>query len=136
MIVLDTNVLIYCCDRRDPRRQQIALDLVADTTDGILPWQFACEFIAASRKLAEQGFTAAHAWQRLAEFLALFPLIMPTPAVLERARTLHLSPRVGACHRNPLRSLRKSLTWSPTSWTCHVGGRGFESRPPRQIRPS
>jgi predicted nucleic acid-binding protein len=66
------------------------LDLVADTTDGVLPWQVACEFIAASRKLAEQGFTAAHAWQRLAEFLALFPLIMPTPAVLERARALHL----------------------------------------------
>jgi hypothetical protein len=34
-----------------------------------VPWQVACEFIAASRKLAELGFTAAHAWQRLAEFL-------------------------------------------------------------------
>ena len=90
MIALDTNVLIYCCDRRDPRRQQITLDLVADTAEGVLPWQVACEFIAASRKLAEQGFTAAHAWQRLAEFLALFPLVMPTSAVLERARTLHL----------------------------------------------
>ncbi len=105
MIALDTNVLIYCCDSRDPRRQQIALDLVAGTTDGIFPWQVACEFIAASRKLAEQGFTAAAAWQRLAEFLALFPLIMPTPAVLERARELHLQQRwafwdatlVGAC---------------------------------------
>lgn len=50
MIALDTNILIYCCDSRDPRRQQIALDLVAGTTDGILPWQVACEFIAASRK--------------------------------------------------------------------------------------
>lgn len=70
MIALDTNVLIYCCDKRDARRQQAALDLVAATTDGILPWQVACEFIAASRKLAGQGFTAAHAWQRLAEFLA------------------------------------------------------------------
>lgn len=90
MIALDTNILIYCCDRRDPRRQQIALDLVAATTNGVLPWQVACEFIAASRKLAEQGFTVAEAWQRLAEFLAIFPLIMPTPAVLERARALHI----------------------------------------------
>lgn len=90
MIALDTNVLIYCCDRRDPRRQKIALDLVAATTEGVLPWQVACEFIAASRKLSEQGFTAAHAWQRLAEFLSLFPLVMPTPAVLEHARALHL----------------------------------------------
>ena len=55
MIALDTNILIYCCDSRDTRRQQIALDLVAGTTEGILPWQVACEFIAASRKLAEQG---------------------------------------------------------------------------------
>jgi predicted nucleic acid-binding protein len=93
MIALDTNVLIYCCDRRDTRRQQIALDLVAATTNGILPWQVACEFIAASRKLADQGFTPAQAWQRLAEFLALFPLIMPTPAVLDRARALHLHER-------------------------------------------
>ena len=84
MIALDTNVLIYCCDERDPRRQQIALDLVAETTEGVLPWQVACEFIAASRKLADQGFTASQAWQRLAEFLGLLPLLMPTPAVLER----------------------------------------------------
>jgi predicted nucleic acid-binding protein len=93
MIALDTNVLIYCCDTRDPRRQQIALDLVADTADGILPWQVACEFIAATRKLGEQGFTPVEGWKRLAEFLALFPLIMPTPAVLERARELHLQQR-------------------------------------------
>jgi predicted nucleic acid-binding protein len=39
MIALDTNILIYCSDIRDPRRQQVALDLVADTADGILPWQ-------------------------------------------------------------------------------------------------
>lgn len=90
MIALDTNVLIYCCDERDPRRQQIALDLVAETTEGVLPWQVACEFIAASRKLAGQGFTAAQAWQRLEELLGLFPLVMPTPAVLERARSLHI----------------------------------------------
>ena len=81
MIALDTNVLIYCCDERDARRQQIALDLVAAATT---------EGIAASRKLAGQSFTAAHAWKRLAEFLALFPFIMPTPPVLERARALHL----------------------------------------------
>lgn len=90
MIALDTNILIYCCDKRDLRRQQTALELVADTTDAVLPWQVACEFIAATRKLADQGFTPTQAWQRLAEFLALFPLIQPTPAVLERARGLHL----------------------------------------------
>ena len=28
MIALDTNVLIYACDKSDPRRQQVALDLI------------------------------------------------------------------------------------------------------------
>jgi hypothetical protein len=38
----------------------------------------------------KQGFAAAQAWQRLAEFLALFALVTPAPAVLERVRALHL----------------------------------------------
>lgn len=53
-------------------------------------WQVACEFVAASRKLAEQGFTQLDAWMRLAELLRLFPLVLPTPRVLEQARTLHV----------------------------------------------
>ena len=81
------------------------MDLVAAATDGVLLWQVAAEFVAASRKLAEQGFTIEAAWQRLSEFRGILPLIMPTPAVLERARKLHLEHQwafwdamlVGAC---------------------------------------
>jgi hypothetical protein len=51
MIGVDTNVLICACDKADPRRQQIALDLVTNLEDGVLLWQVACEFISASRKL-------------------------------------------------------------------------------------
>jgi predicted nucleic acid-binding protein len=29
MIAVDTNVLIYACDQSDPRKQTIALDLIA-----------------------------------------------------------------------------------------------------------
>jgi predicted nucleic acid-binding protein len=83
MIALDTNVLIYACDKPDLRRQQAALDLVSRASDGVLLWQ-----VAASRKLKSQGFTAADAWDRLTDFLAIFPLILPAPAVLERARIL------------------------------------------------
>jgi predicted nucleic acid-binding protein len=66
MIALDTNVLIYACDRADSKRQQIAIDLIANSRDGVLLWQVACEFVAASRKLNAQGFTALDAWSRLA----------------------------------------------------------------------
>lgn len=61
MTVLDTNVLIYACDKSEPERQQKALTLIDRVTDGVLPWQVACEFIAATRKLQGQGFTPADA---------------------------------------------------------------------------
>jgi predicted nucleic acid-binding protein len=56
MIAVDTNVLIYACDQADPRRQKIALDLISNARDGVLLWQVACEFLAASRKLDKQKF--------------------------------------------------------------------------------
>ena len=64
MIALDTNVLIYACDKADPARQATALELISNG-DGVIPWQVACEFIAGSRKLERQGFTATDAWARL-----------------------------------------------------------------------
>jgi len=60
MIALDTNILIYACDKADLKRQQIALDLVSNASDGVLLWQVACEFVAASRKLRYGPF----AWPR------------------------------------------------------------------------
>ena len=91
MIAIDTNVLIYACDQADPRRQQIAFDLIANAQDGVLLWQVACEFLSASRKLDKQGFTSAHAWNRLAEFRDLLPLVLPTDSNLARAKELHLT---------------------------------------------
>jgi predicted nucleic acid-binding protein len=89
MIALDTNVLIYACDKTDLKRQQIALDLVTRAGDGVILWQVACEFVAASRKLSSQGFTTDDAWNRLADYLAIFPLILPPAGALKRARILH-----------------------------------------------
>ena len=51
----------------------------------------ACEFLSASRKLAKQGFTSAHAWNRLGEFRDLLPLVLPTDGNLARAKELHLT---------------------------------------------
>ena len=73
MNAVDTNVLIYACDQADVRRQRLALDLITTTPDCVLLWQVACEFIAAGRKLNKQGFTSAHAWERLKEFRGFMP---------------------------------------------------------------
>jgi predicted nucleic acid-binding protein len=49
MVALDTNVLIYACDKADPYRQNVPLELVSNSRDGVLLRQVACEFVAASR---------------------------------------------------------------------------------------
>jgi predicted nucleic acid-binding protein len=90
MTAFDTNVLIYACDSSDSTRQDKALALIASTADGVILWQVACEFIAASRKLAPQGFGPEAAWERLTEFLSLFPLVAPSSQALVNARDLHL----------------------------------------------
>ena len=89
MVALDTNVLIYACDKADASRQQVALDLVSNAHGGVLLWQVACEFVAASRKLKHQGFTTVDAWNRLADYQTIFPLVLPNARALERARVLH-----------------------------------------------
>src|SRR5688572_12540149 len=91
MIAVDTNVPIYACDQADPRRQKVALDLITSAQDGVLLWQVACEFLSASRKLNKQGFTATHAWNRLAEFRELLSLVLPSEAILDRGRDVHLT---------------------------------------------
>ena len=91
MIAVDTNVLIYACDHADPRRQKVALDLITNAQDGVLLWQVACEFLSASRKLDKRGFTPTDAWNRLAEFRDLLPLVLPTDGNLARAKELHLT---------------------------------------------
>ena len=90
MNAFDTNVFVYACDHSDRRRQAIALDLLESTTDGLLLWQVACEFIAASRKLGVHGFTEQEAWENLADWMVSFHLVIPSEGLLDHARVLHL----------------------------------------------
>jgi predicted nucleic acid-binding protein len=61
MNAVDTNVLIYSRDPRDPQKQVTANALPASLTDGVLLWQVACEYIAASRKLERFGYDMSQA---------------------------------------------------------------------------
>lgn len=91
---IDANILIYACDKGSGLKQARALEVISEATDGVLLWQVACEFVAASRKLTEQGFTPEAAWARLGEFLEVFPLILPTQSSLERAEDLQVNRQV------------------------------------------
>jgi predicted nucleic acid-binding protein len=63
MNAVDTNILIYVNDPRDPVKQTIAASLVSALVDGVLIWQVACEYLAASRKLEPFGYDRAQAYQ-------------------------------------------------------------------------
>jgi predicted nucleic acid-binding protein len=56
MNAVDTNILIYVHDPRDPAKREAAERLVASLSDGILLWQVAGEFLNASRKMVVRGF--------------------------------------------------------------------------------
>ena len=89
MNAADSNVLVYACDRADARRREIALGVLEHIAE-VLIWQVACEFIAAARKLTVQGFTASLAWSYLDDLLKMTPIVLPTRAVLETARRMHV----------------------------------------------
>jgi len=88
MNALDTNILVYAHDSRDPRKQAIAGALVEDLDEGALLWQVACEFLAASRKLEPLGYGIAHAWQDLQDLQSVWQTILPSWNTLGRAQSL------------------------------------------------
>jgi predicted nucleic acid-binding protein len=77
MNAVDTNVLIYVHDPRDPRKQSIATELVREITNCALLWQVACEYVAASRKLQAFGFGPQDAWNDLRRLHTLWQSVLP-----------------------------------------------------------
>jgi hypothetical protein len=49
MNAVDTNILLYVHDPRDPAKQAAAVSLLQSFSDGVLLWQVACEYLAASQ---------------------------------------------------------------------------------------
>ena len=88
MDAVDTNVLLYVHDPRDPDKQTKATVLIRSLTDGALLWQVACEYLAASRKLASQGYGFPQAWQDVQDLRRIWPTLLPSWQVLERANKL------------------------------------------------
>jgi predicted nucleic acid-binding protein len=88
MNAVDTNVLIYARDPRYPTKHKKARELTSAMPDGVLLWQVACEFIAASRKLTDTGYTQAQAWRELEQLRRLWKFSLPTEDLLVRAERL------------------------------------------------
>ncbi len=88
MNAVDTNVLIYAHDSRDPQKQATAVSLIQSQVDGVLLWQVACEYLSASRKLESQGYSLQQAWQDIHDLRSVWTTILPTWNVLSRAENL------------------------------------------------
>ncbi len=90
IVAFDTNILLYAADARDRRKQEIAASTLQTHPGGILLWQVGVEFIASSRKLYTHGMTVVAAWDLLGRYVDAFQLVIPTPAVLQNAQSLHV----------------------------------------------
>ncbi len=88
MNAVDTNILVYACDPRDAAKQGVAATLIETLDDPVLLWQVACEYQAAMRKLLPIGYTPEQAWADMRELRTVWPVLLPTWAVLERAAEL------------------------------------------------
>ncbi|MGL6339646.1 MAG: PIN domain-containing protein [Waterburya sp.] len=88
MNAVDTNILIYVNDPRDPVKQKIAASLVSSLTDGVLVWQVACEYLAASRKLESWGYDKKQAYQNIRDLQQVWYTALPSWAVIDRAEEL------------------------------------------------
>jgi predicted nucleic acid-binding protein len=88
MNAVDTNILIYVNDSRDPVKQRVAISLVPTLTDGVLLWQVACEYLAASRKLEPLGYDRTQAYQYIRDLQQVWYTALPTWNVIDRAENL------------------------------------------------
>ena len=88
MNAVDTNILLYVHDPRDPAKQAAAVSLLQSLSDGVLLWQVACEYLAASRKLEPLGYSRSKAWQDLQDLHRVWTTILPSWEVLDQAGRL------------------------------------------------
>ncbi len=88
MNAVDTNVLIYVHDDRERNKKTAAKELIDTIEDGLLLWQVACEYVAASRKLLPQGYTPDDARTDVDDLRHVWTTSLPKWTVYERSASL------------------------------------------------
>lgn len=88
MNAVDTNILIYVNDPRNPDKQAVAASLIPSLTEGVLLWQVACEYLAASRKLESLGYDRVQAYQYIRDLQQVWYTALPTWNVIDLAENL------------------------------------------------
>lgn len=88
MNAVDTNILFYAQDPRDLIKQKTARQMIDSLADGVLIWQVATEYIAATRKLAAFGYSRQQAFDDLRYLRSVWATVLPTWATFDSAEDL------------------------------------------------
>src|SRR5689334_6582724 len=93
MIAVDTNVLIYYLDQNEAAKQGKAIALLNQLMTGspqtVLLWQVLAELVRQLRSWQDSGrISRQTVLGYLAHFRNCFPVVMPTPGVLDAALDL------------------------------------------------
>jgi predicted nucleic acid-binding protein len=94
LVALDTNLLIYAIDARNPTKRASVLAMLERDQRMVLLYQVATEFIAATRKLPVGAITPQQAWIELGRFRKAMRLVLPSERVLPLAEDLHSNKQV------------------------------------------
>jgi predicted nucleic acid-binding protein len=88
MNAVDTNVLVYAHDPREPEKQAIAISLIESLADPVLLWQVACEYVSVSKKLESSGYSRRQAWQDIRDLRLVWAAVLPGWEVADCAEGL------------------------------------------------
>jgi len=88
MNAVDTNVLVYAHDPREPVKQTIAASLIESLPNPVLLWQVACEYISVSKKLEPFGYSRQDAWNDIRDLRLVWSAVLPDWNVIDHAEEL------------------------------------------------
>ena len=105
MNAVDTNILVYSIDRREPIKQAKAAALLQGLAAGmgstVLLWQALAESVNQLRRWKDLGILAeAEFNQHVQSWRSMFPVVFPTIGVLDHA--LDLAKRYSLSHWDSL----------------------------------
>jgi predicted nucleic acid-binding protein len=89
--LVDTNILVYRCDARDPAKRNIASDILragAASNELRLPHQAMVEFVNVVTKARSGGqplLPPEEAWRQAEDLLNEFPVLYPNESVFRTA---------------------------------------------------
>lgn len=96
MNAVDTNVLIYSIDSRDPDKRRRAVELIESLpeTETVIPWQVACEVAAVIRSMEAAGKFRGEYSEAVSSLRSCFPIALPQYSTVERSLRIQVRDQV------------------------------------------